>query len=431
MSRFRKRLRTKTRLFAPLAGLSLVLLGAVKLRADFQGSSYLVAFDDAPLNYSTGEPHDAVSALQARLDNGETQLKYEALHGYLTSLLDELKVPKSSQLLVFSKTSLQRDYISPQTPRAVFFNDDVYIGFIPGAPLLEVSVADPKLGAVFYTLAQDNNAKPHLTRSTQCLECHASARSMGVPGHLVRSFETDGSGQVEFSSGPDMVTHRMPLAERWGGWYVTGMSGSQAHRGNLAGAKAFTRHEKDATFGTNVTDLKPYFDTAPYLSPQSDIVAHLVLEHQAHMHNFLARMNDEALIRAARYGEVKYMDSIVESFLRYLLFTEETPLTAPIQGTSDFAKEFSARGPKDKKGRSLRDFDLQTRLFKYPCSFLIYSESFNELPPKLKEIIYRRLWEILSSKDTKAEFKNLTPDDRRAILEILADTKTDLPDYWR
>lgn len=414
-----------------MAGCSLVLLGAARLQADFQGSSYLMSFDDAPINYSTATPRDVVNALQTRLEKGEAQLQYEPKHGYLLSLLKQLNVPVSSQMLVFSKTSLQRESISPQTPRALYFNDDVYIGFIPGADLLEVSVVDSRLGAVFYTIEQKEDAKPRLTRSTQCLECHASARSMGIPGHLVRSFETEGSGFVDFSSGPSMVTHRMPLTERFGGWYVTGTHGEQAHRGNLFGAKALARHDKDPHFGGNVTDLKPYFNTEPYVSSHSDIVAQMVLAHQAHMHNFLARMNYEAQVRIARYGEVKYVDSIIASFLNYLLFTEETPLTAPIKGTSGFTEEFAARGPKDQKGRSLRDFDLQTRLFKYPCSFLIYSEAFDALPKKIKDDIYQRLWNVLTGKDKTEAFKNLSPEDRRAILEILADTKKDLPEYWK
>ena len=413
-----------------VCGLSLFLFGAARLRADFQGASYLVAFDDAPLNYSASKPQDAVAALQTRLEKGETKLQYEPQHGYLLSLLKQLNISQSSQMLVFSKTSLQREFISPQTPRALYFNDDVYVGFIPGAPLIEISVADPNLGGVFYTIEQ-KETNPELTRSTQCLECHASARTMGVPGHLVRSFVTDTSGFPDFSRVPEMVTHRMPLEERFGGWYITGTSGEMAHRGNLFGAKIFAKHEKDPHFGGNVTDLKTYFNTARYLTPHSDIVAQMVLDHQAHMHNFLARMHYEASVRAMRYGQVKYMDSIVDSFLKYLLFSEETPLTDTIKGTTNFAAEFAARGPKDKEGRSLRDFDLQTRLFKYPCSFLIYSDAFDALQPELKAMLYQKLFDILSGKNQSADFKNLTPESRRALLEILADTKTDLPDYWK
>ncbi|MDF2441150.1 MAG: hypothetical protein JWN98_2134 [Abditibacteriota bacterium] len=408
-----------------------VLCGSVALKADFTGSSHLVPLDEGAIQYSNANSYGPIEKLQERIDNGTTRLKHEPKHGYLLSLLDQLKVLQSSQMLVFSKTSLQRDLISPKTPRALYFNDDVYVGYIPNAPLLEISVADPKLGAVFYTIEQTKQDKPRLVRTNQCLECHASSKSMGVPGHLVRSFTTDEMGMVDFRSGTDLVTHRTPLAERWGGWYVTGAHGKQSHLGNLAGEAAFKRHAKEPSWGGNVTNLASRLDASRYPVTHSDIVALMVLEHQTHMHNFLTRLNYEATLRIARYGEVKYLDSPVEAFLKYLLFTEEAPLTAPISGTSRFTQEFSAQGPKDQQGRSLRDFDLKTRLFKYQCSFLIYSAAFEGLPGALKEKIYRRLWEVLSGQDTKPQFAKLSPTNRRAIIEILAATKTDLPAYWK
>lgn len=411
--------------------MAVLLFGGRVLQADFTGSSHLVPFDESVIQYSNSQSHSLVDTLQERIDKGEAHLKYEAKHGYLLSLLDELQILKSSQMLVFSKTSLQRDRISPKTPRALFFNDDVYIGFIPGAPLLEISVADPKLGAVFYTLDQAKQDKPRLVRTNQCLECHASSKSLGVPGHLVRSFTTDEMGLVDFRSGTSLINHRTPLAERWGGWYVTGAHGKQPHLGNLAGATAFERHEKQPGLTGNVLNLRSRFDTSRYPTPHSDLVALMVLEHQTHMHNFLTRLNYEATLRLDRYGEVKYLDSPTEAFLKYLLFTEEALLTEPIKGTSDFARQFAAQGPKDKRGRSLRDFDLKTRLFKYPCSFLIYSTAFDGLPTALKDNIYRKLWEILTGKNSHLEFQKLSAPDRRAILEILADTKPGLPSYWK
>jgi hypothetical protein len=189
-----------------------------------------------------------VSRFQERLDKSEAKLVYDERFGYLPSLLDALKVPRSSQMLVFSKTSFQRERISPATPRALFFSDDLYIGFIPGSPMLEVAVADPKLGGVFYTLSQDTALKPKFVRNDQCLECHASAKTMGVPGHLVRSFITDENGVVDLQSGISLVNHRTPLAERWGGWYVTGEHGNQVHRGNLIGQAAFAKQEKEPNY---------------------------------------------------------------------------------------------------------------------------------------------------------------------------------------
>jgi hypothetical protein len=346
-------------------------------------------------------------------------------------VLDALKVPRSSQMLVFSKTSFQRERISPRTPRALFFNDDIYIGFIPGAPLLEFSVADPKLGAVFYTLSQETNTRPRFVRTDQCLECHASGKTMGVPGHLVRSFGTDEEGVVDLSSGTSLVNHRTPLAERWGGWYVTGSSGGQAHRGNLFGQAALAKHEKEPASTADRAVLKHFFDTERYPGPHSDIVALMVLEHQTHMHNFITRLHYEATMALQSYGHLNYLKNISESFLKYLLFTEEAPLTGAITGASGFAQDFAARGPRDPQGRSLRDFDLRTRLFRHPCSYLIYSEAFEALPEKMKAHLYRRLWEILSGKDTQPDFAKLTPANRLAIFEILRDTKPGLPDYWK
>ncbi|MDB6031953.1 MAG: Signal peptide protein [Verrucomicrobiales bacterium] len=336
---------------ATAVALTLLLAGVAAARADFQGSTHLMPFDDETINYNKKEPSGAIAKLQERINQGKVSLKYEPGFGYVRSLLDELKVPKSSQMLVFSKTSLQRERISPRNPRAIFFNDDIYIGFIPGAPLVEISVADPKLGAVFYTLEQTKKDKPRFVRTDQCLECHASAKSMGVPGHLVRSFATDETGMVDVNSGTSLVDHRTPLAERWGGWYVTGKHGNQTHRGNLVGKEAFERQEKEPNYMGNLENLDPFIQTSDYVAPHSDIVALMVLEHQTHMHNFITRLNYEATIRIAEYGAVKYLNSPTESFLKYLLFVEEAPLTAPVSGTSSFAKEFAAKGPKDKKGR--------------------------------------------------------------------------------
>lgn len=412
-------------------GLALVVGGAAAGAADYMGSTEVMALDEAPFSYTRSVASGPVAELQERLERGQSTLQYEPEHGYLLSLLAALKVSKASQMLVFSKTSFQHDLISPQTPRALYFGDDVYIGFIPGAPLLEIAAADPKLGGVFYTLDQTQSARPRLVRNNQCLECHASSKTMGVPGFVVRSFTTEDDGNVDYSSGTSVVDHTTPLAERWGGWYVTGTHGGQAHLGNLMGSAAFERQLKHPGLAGNVTSLRPYFNTARYPSPHSDLVALMVLDHQTHMHNFITRLRYEALLRIARYGEAKYLDSQIDSFLQYLLFTEEAPFTSPLRGTSDFATQFTALGPKDHQGRSLRDLDLKTRLFKYPCSFLIYSPDFDSLPPALKVKLYQRLWDILTGQAHSPDFQKLAAEDRRAILEILIDTKPDLPAYWK
>jgi len=199
----------------------------------------MTPFDEDTIGYSKATVDDPITKLQQAIDTGKVRLDYETEHGYLRSVLNALDIPVSSQVLVFSKTSFQRDLISPKTPRALFFNDDVYIGFIPGSPMLEISTADKKLGGIFYTLKQNAEAPVKFARTDQCLECHASAKSMGVPGHLVRSFVTYESGSVDLASGVSQVNHRTPIEERWGGWYVTGKHGEQFHHGYLIGEKAF------------------------------------------------------------------------------------------------------------------------------------------------------------------------------------------------
>jgi hypothetical protein len=398
--------------------------------SDFQGATHLVPIDEETIGYAKGEPKSEISRLQRQIDAGEVKLTWDSQFGYLPAVLKALDVPLSSQMLVFSKTSLQRERISPHNPRAIFFNDDVYIGWIPGAPLMEISVADPKLGGVFYTLDQKSIERPQFKRNDQCLECHASSKSMGVPGHLLRSFETDEEGVVNLSSGTSQVNHRTPFEERWGGWFVTGTHGTQMHRGNLIGKDAFERQKKEPNYAGNCTNLAPYFPLEKYASPHSDLVALMVLEHQAHMHNYIARLNYEATLSLKTYGHVNYLRSIVEGFVQYLLFAEEAPLTNKVEGTSDFQKQFAALGPKDSQGRSLREFDLESRLFKYPCSFLIYSDAFEALLRPVKEKVYARLLEVLTGKDKSDRYEALAPTTRQAILEIIRETKTDLPESW-
>jgi hypothetical protein len=205
--------------------------------------------------------------------------------------------------------------------------------------------------------------------------------------------------------------------------------------------------QEEGSDGLNATDLSRWISTAPYLTGHSDIVALLVLEHQAEMQNLITRAN--FLTRQALYEEadinkalgrpadhrsestVSRIKNAGEPLLRYLLFSGEAPLTDAVRGTSGFAEEFAQCGPRDDHGRSLREFDLHCRLFKYPCSYLIYSAAFDALPGPVKEYVLQRLWDVLNGKDASPEFAHLSAADRRAILEILRATKPGLPEYWR
>jgi hypothetical protein len=411
--------------------LLLTVLLATAHAEDFQGADHPLEYDHEPTNYSGTQPNDPVMAVQQKITNGELKLNWDDKFGYLPALLEAFGAKKSSQSLVMSKTSLQRRFITPENPRALYFSDDVYLGYIPGAPVMEVSSVDPKLGGTFYFIEQDKVRKPKFVRSADCLSCHGGQRSLGVPGHFVRSVPTDATGEMITLEEVRDITHCTPLSNRWGGYYVTGRHGAQPHRGNLIGEKDLEHFRKEPLFKGNITDLSAYFDTSKYYGAGSDIVALMVLEHQVHMHNYVARLNIEAQQMLAAYGHVRYIRSQVDAFLRYLLFTEESLLTEPIVGNPEFIKDFTAKAVRDSKGRSFRDFDLQTRMFKYPCSFLIYSPSFDAISPPIKEVILQKLHDILTRKNDDAQFARLTAEDRKAILEILLETKKTLPDYWR
>ncbi|MCA9091508.1 MAG: hypothetical protein KDA90_23080, partial [Planctomycetaceae bacterium] len=369
-------------------------------------------------------------------------------HGYLKSLLDALEISPESQVLVFSQTSFQLRKISPSRPRAVYFNDDTYIGWVQGGDVIEMSTSDPQLGGVFYTLPQQEKTSITFTRDRgQCLTCHASSRTRGVPGHLVRSIFPNDLGQPLLASGTFTTDHTSPFSERWGGWYVTGTHGSMRHMGNVM----IDEGEDSATLnreqGANCKSLQHLIRTEPYLTPHSDLVALMVLEHQTQMHNALtlasmetriARhydgMMNEALGREPDYQSEstgRRIQSVCDKLLRGLLFAGEFKLEAPITGTSGFQEEFATRGPVDSQGRSLRQFDLKTRMFKYPCSYLIYSDAFIQLPDDVRDYTLHRLHEVLTGADTSEEFAHLSAADRQAIREILMDTLPGLPEEWR
>ena len=294
----------------------------------------------APINYKSAPAENVVTALQERIDAGRAKLKFVDDHGYLPALLKELNVPQSSQVLVFSKTSFQRDRITPKTPRALYFNDDVYVGFCLRGDVLEVSAVDSNLGTAFYTLDQEPDAKPRFTRQyDNCLACHTSTATGGAPGHLLRSVYTDRDGLPILSAGTFRTDHSSPFKERWGGWYVTGTHGSMRHMGNWLVENKRDPDVNENGGGQNVTDLKPRFTVANYLTPHSDLVALVVLEHQVECHNRIARamiqtrqalhyeetLNRELNEPAGKKWEstTRKIESAGEQLVKYLLFSGE------------------------------------------------------------------------------------------------------------
>jgi hypothetical protein len=398
-------------------------------------------FADAPINYRSSVLRDPIALLEKRLESGATTLAHDPKHGYLKSVLAALNIPVSSQALVFSKTSFQFPVIAPSRPRALYYNDDVYVGRVQNGKFLEFVSFDRDQGAIFYVMDESPDDPPRFERAeVDCIQCHVAGSTHGIPGVFLRSVFTRPDGSPEASAKSFITGQESPIGQRWGGWYVTANSGAQ---GAMANATISDPHhpEELARVG-NLSSLRSRVNTAPYLTGSSDIVALMVLAHQTQMHNLITQTNYQARFalyaqeKSGQTGELsdaarRQFEVPAEQLVRYLLFANEAPLQAPVVGTTTFAAEFTARGPTDGQGRSLRDFDLHKRIFKYPCSYLIYSEAFDAIPSPAKDYIYRRLFDVLSGREQSPEFASLSSQDRRTILEILVATKPGLPDEWK
>jgi hypothetical protein len=383
--------------------------------------------DHPAIRYGTAETSDPVSRLNQRLRDGSVRLAFEPRVGYLGSTLRALNVPVESQALVFSPTSFQSDRINIHNPRALYFNDTVAVGWVRGGDVLEIAALDARQGVIFYALDQKSQPSPQFKRNDSCLACHLSWDTLGVPGLMVGSMFPLPDDPNAYANGFNTV-QGSPLDQRWGGWWVTGSHGGAKHMGNIPVMPADAR-KRPAAPTRELKSLEGIFDWSGYPTPYSDVVAQLVLGHQARMTNLLVRTGWEARVvaaapsadRAARLREA------ASDLVDYMLFIDEAPLTGPVKGTSGFAEQFVKTGRRDSKGRSLRDFDLQRRLFRYPCSYMIYTEAFDALPVNAKEAVYSRLAHVLAGRDSAPRYKSLTAADRRAVVEILRETKKGLP----
>jgi hypothetical protein len=398
--------------------------------------------DHPAIQYTTRPVTDPVSQLNLKIRQGEVHLKFDDSQGYLRSVLEALNVPIESQMVVFSKTSVQMVRINPSNPRSLFFNDSVAVGWVRGGPIVELATEDPKQGVIFYTLDEKPTDRPQFTRNDECLSCHESYSSLGVPGMLVRSVFPGPSGAPVRKFGDYITDHRSPFAQRWGGWYVTGLTGSIPHLGNAVVIDAAKPQAVLTRQSLNLESLRGKFDTDGYLSPYSDIVALMVFEHEMHMMNLFTRVGWE--VRFSLYQDqtnqspsnghdatARLVRDASRELVDYMLFVDEALLTSKIQGTSGFAEKFSIEGPGDSKGRSLRQFDLEHRLMRYRCSYMIYSEAFDGLPDEVKKAIYQRMWQILSGREISEKYARLSLVERKAIVEILRETKKGLPDYFQ
>jgi hypothetical protein len=398
------------------------------------------------LAYSGPATQNRIARLQQRLESGELKLAWEPGFGYFRSLLKALQIEPDSQVLVFSRTSLQIEHISPQKPRAVYFNDDTYVAYVHDTPLVEIAAIDAQKGAVFYAFDNRRETQPVRVEREggRCLSCHDTYSMMGggVPRVMVMSAPVEDPSDTRTYTAAEEVDDRTPITQRWGGWYVTGNTGTQTHFGNLSlrEERAGERLRELQPTRLNLTSVKAYVDATTYLTDQSDVTALMVLEHQTWLQNLITRVNYKVRTVMAREadapvagvprswaevnpGDRKRMQAMIEPLLRALFFQEAAPFAQPIHGHSGFAERFSKSGPRDSQGRGLHELDLGTRLQRYPLSFVIHSAQFDALPQYALDYLNARIVEVLQGRDTTGIAARITAADRLAITQILIDTK--------
>ncbi len=413
------------------------------------------AYENAPVHYSDTSESTSLTRYFAKVESGEETLPKNGDRAVLEHLLKVLEVPIESQVLVYSKTSAQNSRISPETPRAIYHSDNAYVGWVQGGNI-EVATFDSKLGVVFHLVelsGLSQSQKPTLVRDRSCLNCHAGSSNYNFPGLMVRSVFPREDGQPFFHAGSFHTRQDSPIEERWGGWYVTGSVEGHSHMGNSIAKEGETRDDPiilNSLTEKPVHELSQFIDGGPYSGgARSDVVSLMILEHQVSLHNELIRANLVTQQTLHRHREMKkafgepidsplsetnqnILDHHSDDILEQMLFANELDLPEQgIEGSLEFQSAFQENRKKDNEGRSLKDLRLYERLFKYRCSYLIYSEAFTSLPEEIKSIIYRKLHSILTNPQSHPEYLYLGSSERKRIYQILSGTITDLPDYWK
>ncbi|WP_386820319.1 hypothetical protein [Luteolibacter algae] len=396
--------------------------GSVQGQVDF--------WDLPPINYSDTAPSDRLARLSANLP--DSLLQQSSTLELLKLLLEELEIPVESQVLVFSKTSLQNGLIHPRNPRSLYFSENAYVGYVPGGDI-EVIVEDAVLGPVYY-LVRSNTKGLVIERDTSnCLSCHGTGRTEGVPGMLIRSVFPDSDGHPLLHLGTEDTTHESPIEERWGGWYVTGNS-SLPHLGN----RVYTSEGSTKPEMQELDDLRSVIDVSKYPRPTSDIVALMVLEHQCRMHTLLnaASMNyrrthyfSQSLDPTADPNEGpagRVAESWAEKIVECMFFKNEADLEDGAEGDPAFQRAFVSRFPKTSDGETLAEFRLYGRIFKNRCSYMVYSDAFRGLPLAVKALVLGKMKKIVANDDP--DFDWISGSELRRIDSILSET---LPEWNR
>ncbi|MBP7776248.1 MAG: hypothetical protein KA371_03910 [Acidobacteria bacterium] len=412
--------------------------GAVAAPAGVQRDSkgrWMGVLDEHPaIAYGTRPTDDPIATLNRKLETGNVTLTFEPGSGYLRSVLGALDVPVASQMLVLSRSGVQRTVTNPANPRALFYNEQVAVGFIRRAPFLEFIAHDAVQGAVFYTLDQRPADRPAFSRQSGCISCHVASATLEVPGFMTRSLAAGPDGTLKLRLGSqDIVEHRTPFERRWGGWFVTGSHGRSTHLGNTVVEAGDVRRSLVPAGAQNAASLAGAVDLVDYPAATSDVVALAVFDHQTRALNLLTRLGWEARVAAHEGGTplaTPAVTTTLADLVDYLLFVDEASMPGGLGGSSGFTEWFSARGPTDRKGRTLHALDLTTRLLRYPLSYTIDSPAFGALADDLRAEVYKGLARVLVDGDASAKDGHLSAADRRAIVEILCDTKPDARPFF-
>ncbi len=396
-----------------------ILLSWVRADTDF--------WDLAPIRYSDTEPTDALASLAAEMASGKRKVEGETALERLKFVLKTLEIPEESQVLVFSKTSHQNSLIRPENPRALYFSMNAYVGYVPGGKI-EAIVQDSLLGVVFYLIDAGPDGGLKIERDTStCLSCHGTTVTEQVPGMQIRSVFADADGHPLLTLGTSQVNHETPVAERWGSYYVTGR-GSLPHLGN----RVYQEDGPTAPQAGDLADLGGIIDVSKYPRATSDVVALMVLEHQCRMHNLLnaaamqyrrAYFLGHALDAASDpdHGSAgRVADIAAEKIVDCLFYKDEADLGENLEGDEAFQRVLGSRIPKTADGKSLADFQLFHRLFKYRCSYMIYSQAFADLPARVKRALLERMHDVLEGEESTVEW--LKETERKKIGAILAET---------
>ncbi len=407
-----------------------LFLGFLGVGAAFAQSSYH-DIDEPPHQYRQRTPQDRFTKLMAGFESGKIQLDRQSEKAFLLSLLKVLEIPATSQMLVFSTTSLQLSLISPSNPRALYFNEDIYLGYVPGGRI-EIVALDPELGGIFYIFDIPRGERPlSFERSDRCMNCHADDNTGHVPGLVIKSVVPGPSGGSLTAYRLGQTGHGIPFEQRFGGWHVTGSHGITNHWGNLTGRLA----AGSLTKIPNLPGEKFSFDRYPVAT--SDILPQLLHEHQAGFVNRVVEASYRARTAMHLSGgkldaaQATELDGQADIITRYLLFADEAALpSGGVEGDAAFKSDFLRTRREAGGGLSLKDLDLRARLFKHRCSYMIYSPVFAGLPQEMKQRIYPRLGRALAPEHPDRDYAYLPQAERKAIRAILRGTLKDLPAGW-